>query len=165
MNPVRNFVRGPMKSANDNYACQEQATRLPKQSDGQVSNGVKLRGLTLIAVVFLTFLYIYQEVTAVRISYEIKTNKKILAELKEENAVLRYKLALLVSPANLEKEIEDRDIGLCLGDEMKVVELVASVPSPQPARLTKSTRLVSSRKSFIQGFLKSLLSKEAEAEE
>ena len=165
MNPVRNFVRGAMKSTNDNYACQEQVTRLPEQSEGQVSNGVKLKGLILIAAVFLTFLYIYQQVDPVRISYEIKTNKKILAELKEKNTLLKYKLALLASPPNLEKEIEDRDIQLCLGDKMKVVELIASAPSPQPTRLSESTRLVSSRKSFIQGFLESLLSRKAEAEQ
>ena len=94
---------------------------------------MKLTGLTLIATVFLTFLYIYQQVDPVRISYEIKSNKKILVRLKEENSLLRYKLALLASPPNLEKEIENRNIQLCLGDRLKMVELIAATPACQMA--------------------------------
>lgn len=120
---------------------------------------------TLIAAVFLTFLYIYQQVDPVRISYEIKTNKKILAELKEENALLRYKLALLASPPNLEKEIENRNIQLCLRDRVNAVELITTSRSPvrgvAPTGLTPASR----RKYFIQGFLESLVSKKAEAEQ
>ena len=126
---------------------------------------MKLMGLTLIAAVFLTFLYIYQQVDPVRISYEIKSNKKVLAGLKEENTLLRYKLALLTSPPNLEKEIENRNIQLCLGDRLKMVELITTPRSPvrgvAPTGLTPASR----RKYFIQGFLESLLIKRAEAEQ
>ena len=118
--------------------------------------------LTLIAAVFLTFLYIYQQVDPVRISYEIKSNKRILAELKEENALLRYKLALLVSPPNLEKEIENRNIQLCLGDRLRMVELIERRP---PAERVGKPKTDIRRKYFVEGFLESLLSKRAEAEQ
>ena len=131
---------------------------------------MKLKGLILIAAVFLTFLYIYQQVDPVRISYEIKSNKKILAGLKEKNALLRYKLALLVSPPNLEKEIENRNIQLCLGDRLRMVELIAYPIGHRENRGhtlsgTGKTEDIIKKKYFIQGFLESLLSKRAEAEQ
>ncbi|MCK4859409.1 MAG: hypothetical protein KAS87_02505 [Candidatus Omnitrophica bacterium] len=122
-----------------------------------------LKGLSTIAVIFLTFLYIYQQVDAVKISYEIKSNKEKLTCLKKENFALEYKLALLISPQNLEKEIKQRDIQLCWEDNPEVMALAKRQPLKNSQQRAKGKI---EERYFAQGFLKGLLlSREAEAEQ
>ncbi len=115
--------------------------------------------LILVTAVFLGLLYIYQQVEPVRISYEIRRNKKILSELKEKNRLLKYKLTLLASPVNLEREMDRKNIELRFGANPKIVALNVGLKQNRKQMANIKERY------FMKEFLESLFSREAEAEQ
>jgi len=108
---------------------------------------------------FLVLLYLSQEIAIVKIGYQIRRKREMLAKLKEENRRLGYRLSSLTSPRNLEREMKERGIRLCLTNKMQIRSLEGSYSSP--VRSKRNLRV--ERENFIQGFLGSLFSRQAEA--
>lgn len=79
--------------------------------------------LTMAALVYVT-----QQTSLVRLSYDIKNKEGRYSELLDRNRILLYNVKYLESPVRLEKELAAKNMKLEVPSKEKIILVSASVP-------------------------------------
>lgn len=107
--------------------------------------GPALKAFGLIAVIGSASVgYVWQKGQIDLLGRQIQEREMRLAELRDQNKKLRDNLAMMRSPANLEKRLEKMKLGMALPQAKDVWRLaepatrpavtLANVPTPAPVR-------------------------------
>ncbi len=103
-------------------------------------------------------LYVHQHIAIILFSYDINKKEEVLTEIKDVNKNLKFQLASLKSPTNLEEKLAAANINLVLPQEVKVLRV--PITHTEPIQIVKNN--APARSSNILKFFG--LEKEAQAE-
>jgi len=67
--------------------------------------------------------YVHQQIELVKLSYEIDCKEKVLKQMLDRRAILRYNISNLESPSRLEKVLSLRNIKVSFPKRAQVVRL------------------------------------------
>lgn len=79
----------------------------------------------------ILLLYVHEQVEVLRVSYRIYQKSSQLAERAEEFRRLKFGVAQLRSPQNLEKKLEDLSFPLTLPREIQVLRVPETFSPPE----------------------------------
>ncbi|MDD5496450.1 MAG: hypothetical protein PHP46_05070 [Candidatus Omnitrophica bacterium] len=68
-------------------------------------------------------IYVHQQIELVKLSYEIDCKEKVLKQVLDRRAILRYNICNLESPSRLEKVLSSRNIKVSFPKRAQVVRL------------------------------------------
>jgi hypothetical protein len=76
-------------------------------------------------------LYVHEKVEILRVSYRIHEKSRHLSEKAEEFRRMKFEVAQLRSPQNLEKRLGELELPLALPKQIQALRVPATMPAPE----------------------------------
>lgn len=96
--------------------------------------------LSIFIVTYFSFLYVWQQIRLVEISYQVDKNWQDLTQLLDQKEQLMYNVGALKSPANLEKCLVVKNGQFATPTQWRVVRLIETQPEELAANKGPTTR-------------------------
>ncbi len=77
----------------------------------------------MVIITIVSVVYVQQQISLLKLSYQIKDKEKTLQELLDKNKILMYNILALEAPASLEKRLIVKNVRLEMPGEWQLVSL------------------------------------------
>lgn len=77
----------------------------------------------MVIITIVSVVYVQQQISLLKLSYEIKDKEKTLQELLDKNKISMYNVFVLKAPASLEKRLIVKNVRLEMPQEWQLVSL------------------------------------------
>lgn len=77
----------------------------------------------MVIITIVSVVYVQQQISLLKLSYQIKDKEKSLQELLDKNKILMYNILALEAPASLEKRLIVKNVRLEMPQEWQLVSL------------------------------------------
>lgn len=77
----------------------------------------------MVIITIVSVVYVQQQISLLKVSYEIKDKEKTLQELLDKNKISMYNVFVLKAPASLEKRLMVKNVRLEMPQEWQLLSL------------------------------------------